>query len=89
MDWEGIKKDTKDRRNRNIENFHNLKFEKLKEILGNENCNYVSTGKYTFNTEKYGTIDFFPASNKLLIRKNNKWIDSGHNILNNLLKGDK
>lgn len=28
-------------------------------------------------TKKYGIIDYFPKSNRLLIRKDNKWKDAG------------
>jgi hypothetical protein len=34
-------------------------------------------GKYTFTTEKYGVIDFFPKANKVLIRKENNWHQMG------------
>ncbi len=38
------------------------------------------------DTEKHGTIDFFPKANRVLIRKENKWINSGLNwITKNLL----
>jgi len=45
--------------------------------------------KYTIDTDtqeiKYGIIDYFPKANKLLIRKENKWIKPGLNwILKNL-----
>ena len=42
-------------------------------------------GSYTISTQYYGTIDYFPKANKLLIRKNNKWIKPGLKwIINNL-----
>lgn len=42
---------------------------------------------YSIITAKYGTIDYFPKANKLLIRKDNKWIKPGLKwIVNNLLK---
>lgn len=35
----------------------------------------------------YGVIDYFPKANKLLIRKDNKWIQPGLKwIVNNLIK---
>lgn len=43
-------------------------------------------GSYSIITQKYGTLDYFPKANKLLIRKENKWIKPGLKwILNNLL----
>lgn len=34
--------------------------------------------KYTIDTDdKYGIVDYFPKANKLLIRKQNKWIKPG------------
>lgn len=45
-----------------------------------------SNGSYAITTTVYGVIDFFPKANKLLIRKDNKWIKPGLNwIINNLL----
>ena len=41
--------------------------------------------KYTITTEDYGILDYFPKANKLLIRKENKWIKPGLKwIINNL-----
>ncbi len=37
--------------------------------------------KFTFSTETYGTIDWFPKANRVLIRKDNKWIDFGRDWL--------
>lgn len=46
----------------------------------------TSNGKYTITTEQYGILDFFPKANKILIRKDNKWIKPGLSwIRNNLL----
>ncbi len=50
-----------------------------------------SNHKYTIDTDtqeiKYGVIDYFPKANKLLIRKENKWIKPGLNwMLKNLLR---
>jgi len=47
--------------------------------------------KYTIDTDtqhvQFGIIDYFPKANKLLIRKDNKWIKPGLTwIRNNLLK---
>lgn len=40
---------------------------------------------YSINTQKYGIIDYYPKANKLLIRKDNKWIKPGLKwIINNL-----
>lgn len=41
--------------------------------------------KYTITTESFGILDYFPKANKLLIRKDNKWIKPGLKwMINNL-----
>lgn len=41
--------------------------------------------KYTIITQDFGTLDYFPKANKLLIRRDNKWIKPGLRwIINNL-----
>jgi hypothetical protein len=42
--------------------------------------------KYTLQLEKHGIVDYFPKSNRLLIRKTNKWKDKGIVLLINELK---
>lgn len=34
-------------------------------------------GSYTIDETEFGVVDYFPKANKILIRKNNKWIDAG------------
>jgi hypothetical protein len=42
--------------------------------------------KYTITTQDYGVLDYFPKANKLLIRKENKWVKPGLKwIINNLM----
>ena len=44
-------------------------------------------GKYTIHTPEYGFIDIFPKSNKLLIRKNNKWLNGAEKwVIRNVFK---
>jgi len=44
-------------------------------------------GSYTFETEMYGIIDFFPKANSVLIRKDNNWKKPGLKwIKKNILK---
>jgi len=31
-------------------------------------------GKYIIDTDEFGVLDYFPKCNKLLIRKENKWV---------------
>ena len=33
--------------------------------------------KFTINTDSFGIVDYFPKANKLLIRRQNKWIKPG------------
>ena len=49
-----------------------------------------SNHKYTIDTDtqgiRFGIVDYFPKANKLLIRKENTWIQPGLNwIIKNLL----
>ncbi len=46
------------------------KLEAQTEVIKRDN------GSYTFNS-KYGLIDFYPKANKLLIRRQCKWIKPG------------
>ena len=36
-----------------------------------------NNGSYSINTQEYGIIDYYPKANKLLIRKDNKWVKPG------------
>lgn len=36
-----------------------------------------SSYKYTIDTQDFGKIDFFPKANKILIRKEDRWIKPG------------
>ena len=35
-------------------------------------------------TEKYGIVDYYPKANKILIRKENKWITQGLRWINDM-----
>lgn len=46
-----------------------------------------SNGKYILVTTTHGTIDFFLKANKILLRKDNQWIENGLDwIIENILK---
>lgn len=56
------------------------RFENYKDKLKNAGYNlteFEAQGKYTIEPTKFGIIDYYPKSNKLLIRKENKWITGG------------
>lgn len=60
--------------------------EKQGAIISNDNF------KFTIDTQnsKYEVIDYFPKANKILIRKQNKWIQPGLAwLIKNLLKNEK
>ena len=43
-------------------------------------------GKFTIKPTDFGTIDYFPKANKVLIRKDNQWIKGGLRwLIKNLL----
>ena len=72
-DLSALGKYTKAIREERGERFEDNWLEKLREKT------YVSkreNGSYTFDSE-FGIIDFFPKSNKLLIRSQNKWKKPG------------
>lgn len=75
----------KSSREKRIENFRENQLEKLKEkfeIIEDEN-----NGKFVILKTHFGNIDFFPKSNRILIRAKNNWKNNGSNwIQNNLLK---
>ncbi len=86
MDWQGCKLDKKERKGINIYKFHVGFYVLISLKIGIENCENKIYGKYTFKTEQFGTIDFFPASNRLFFRSKNKWIDGGSKIINKITK---
>ena len=52
----------------------------LPELTKSKNVisvNFSDVNKCTVNTEDFGIIDYFPKANKVLIRKENKWITGG------------
>ena len=53
-------------RNERFEDNWLKKLKAITEVTKRDN------GSYTFNS-KYGTIDYFPRANNLLIRSENKW----------------
>lgn len=74
-DWEGMRIARKKDRAHNENLFDNEAKEKLIEMYDtkyNENQN-----KYTFDTFKFGLVDYFPRRNKLYIRKWNKYLYNG------------
>lgn len=47
---------------------------------------YEPMERYTIYNTHFGDLDFYPKANKVLIRKQNKWIKPGLNwIYNNLI----
>src|SRR5574344_1793187 len=67
------------------------RFENYKDKLLNNGYNlteFESQGKFTIEPTKFGIIDYYPKSNKVLIRKENKWITGGLRwIIGGLLNG--
>ena len=67
------------------------RFENYIDVLLERGFNltfYEQQGKTTIETDsKFGIIDYYPKANKVLIRKQNKWITGGLKwIINNLIK---
>jgi len=58
----------------------------LPKLESSYDVTFRSNGSYAINSPTHGVLDFFPKANKLLIRKDNKWIKPGLKwIINNLL----
>ena len=66
------------------------RFEEYKEellSLGFNLTEHEIQGKVTIEPTKFGIIDYYPKANKVLIRKENRWITGGLSwIISNLLK---
>lgn len=72
-------------REKRIENFLENQLEKLNEKF--EVIEEKNNGKFVILKTHFGNIDFFPKSNRILIRANNNWKNNGSNwIQKNLLK---
>ena len=57
--------------------------------ITNNLTEYEAQGKVTIYPTKFGIVDFYPKSNKILIRKENKWITGGLRwIISSLLNGN-
>lgn len=77
---------TKVLREERAERFENYK-EKLLQA-GYNLTEFKSQGKFTIEPTTFGIIDYYPKSNKVLIRKENKWITGGLRwIIGSLLNG--
>ena len=67
------------------------RFENYKDKLLNSGYNlteFEAQGKFTIEPTKFGIIDYYPKSNRVLIRKENKWITGGLRwIIGSLLNG--
>jgi len=75
---------TKVLREERLERFENYKDKLLHE--GYNLTEYEDQGKITIEPTNYGAIDYYPKANKILIRKQNKWLTAGLRwIKNNLL----
>ncbi len=47
---------------------------------------FRTNGSYSISSTPHGVLDFFPKANKMLVRKDNKWIKPGLKwIISNLL----
>lgn len=67
----------------------NERFEDIWLSLLQKKCTVkhdASMGRYTFEWNDYGVIDFYPKANKLLFRKLNKWQSKGLQWIINTLK---
>lgn len=72
-------------REKRLERFENYKEELL--TLGHKIREFEGQGKFMIENTKFGIIDYYPKANKVLIRKDNKWIYGGLRwIIKNLIK---
>lgn len=78
-DYAGLNQSRKRARTRNNNIFNGVFREKLMDMYEttyNENQN-----KYTFDTYKFGLVDFWPKSNKLYVRRWNKYFENGRGFM--------
>lgn len=66
------KKVLREERNERFEDKYLEQIKSKYEVYGDAN-----SGKYTIDDTEFGVIDFFPKANKILIRKENKWMTGG------------
>ena len=66
---------TKVLREERAERFENYKDKLLQ--AGYNLTEFEAQGKFTIEPTIFGIVDYYPKSNKVLIRKENKWITSG------------
>ena len=66
---------TKVLREERVERFENYKNKLLAE--GFNITEYEAQGKIAIEPTIYGTVDYYPKANKILIRKQNKWNKGG------------
>lgn len=80
-----MKKMNKSIREARLERFEDGYTEKLES----KNCIVIpfngSKVVIDTQTEEYGIVDYYPKSNKILIRKENKWITQGLRWINDTL----
>ena len=70
-------------REKRNEVFENEWLGRLNEVVDVEKRD---NGSYSFYTDDFEMIDFYPKANKVLIRKDNEWIKPGLKwIVNNIL----
>lgn len=68
-------------REKNLESFQDKVFPDLVKVVGSVRLR--DNGSYTFRSEKYGTVDYYPKSDKLLIRGRNSWVNNGSDFITN------
>jgi hypothetical protein len=51
---------------------------KIKKII---NVEQRTNGSYTIEFDEVGKVDFYPKSNKVLVRSKNRWLNNGLNFL--------
>ena len=78
---------TKVLREERAERFENYKDKLLQ--AGYNLTEFEEQGKFTIEPTNFGTIDYYPKSNKVLIRKKNKWITGGLRWLIGSLLNDR
>ena len=69
------------------ERFEDTWLPRLEDRITKQNIAYnADMFRYTITTNSHGIIDFYPKANKVLIRKDNKWIKPGLKwLINNMI----
>ncbi len=75
-EWEQFRELSKEVRQERLKNFEEKWLPKFTEVSDMKLVDKEAL-KYSVTMEKWGEVYFFPKANKVLIKKENRWIERG------------